>query len=67
MKIGDRVRYIGPTLFPEKTAPVGVIVRMPLDKPDPLRALDARVLVDGMGVKGIPRPVRPEHLEVIHV
>lgn len=63
MTIGDRVRYIGPTLFPEKAAPVGTVVRLPLAVVQ--RAIDARVLVDGMGVEGVPRPVRFEHLEVI--
>jgi hypothetical protein len=64
VKVGDLVRYIGPSLF-DKPAPIGTVARMPLDDPNPLRADDSRVLVDGMGVKSRPRPVRPEHLEVI--
>jgi hypothetical protein len=67
MKIGDRVRFIGPSLS-DKPAPIGTVVRMPLAAPGkPARADDSRVMVAGMSSsrRRRPRPVRPEDLEVV--
>ena len=66
MKVGDKVRYVGPTLFPEKPRLTGIVVRMPIAVTrGAARADDRRVMVSGMCAKGRPRPVRPEHLEVV--
>lgn len=69
LKVGDRVRYIGPQLLGVPWT--GVIARLPTPhthKGQVRRADDDRVMVRksaGAATKHPIRPVRVEHLEVI--
>lgn len=69
LRKGARVRIKAPSLFDpsHSRAPVGFVVRMPyedLEDGAPRHVTDRRAMVQ-VGQEKRPRPVRPEHLEVL--
>lgn len=60
MTIGSLVEYTGPSLVPAKAAPIGTVVRMPINPTK--RADDALVLVQ-VGSEKRPRAIAADRLK----